>query len=539
MNRNKMNYFKSMSTGLAVLLIAIAAGCTDGFDAMNTPKDELTVEQIDGSLLGQAFAQSQYTGTMGEIYWWCYMHYTDKYSQVTATTHPNFDSDMYGMIGREILCWDNYYTVPAVQQNFVEEFSEENDMPLENAMAKVWRVQMYHRMSDFYGPIIYSEFGNGEVSVPYDDQETIYRDFFETLDEAVAVFEQHAGENAFGTHDMIYNGDVDQWRRFANSLRLRLAMRVAYVEPELAQTEAEKAVQAGVFETNDEQAMMMTTQDNINWITQWTYIQEYVMSASMHSVMVGYDDPRLPAFFAEAENRPGYQGLRNGVPASMKGADINGDHSFVSETYLPSHRGDQVGPNPPNRVMKTAEVYFLRAEGALRGWNMGGTEEQLYNEGIRASLTDFRPDLSAAEIEAYIVSTDTPVPVPTEEYHHEGRESPPMTDIPVLYQSGADEETRLEQIITQKWLGGFGDTWELWSERRRTGYPVGYALIHNLNEYLDRDDLYRRLIFSGDERINNTAAVEEAEGFLKGPDTPATRLWWDAKPLTDYPEPVD
>ncbi|MEX2573187.1 MAG: SusD/RagB family nutrient-binding outer membrane lipoprotein [Balneolaceae bacterium] len=544
MNRNKMNYFKSMSMGLAALLVVGAAGCTDGFDSLNTPEHQITAEDVDGSLLGQAFAQAQHTGMLGQVmYQQCYQLFADIYSQTFATTHPNFQSDQFVQVG----AWANncmrvFYQTPAPQQDFVEDFSAENDMPLENALAKIWRVQMYHRITDMWGPIIYSEFGSGEVDVPYDDQETIYRDFFETLDEAVAVLEQNAGGNAFGTHDQMYEGNVDQWRLFANSLRLRLAMRLAYVEPELAETEAEKAVAAGVFESNDDQAMLITTADSFNWISQWTYIREFAMSATMHSLMNGYDDPRLPAYFAEAESRPGYWGLRNGQPPSAKGADINSDHSFVSETYLPSHRGAQVGANPPNRVMNTAEVYFLRAEGAVRGWDMQGVAVDLYNEGIRSSLTDRRPDLSASEVEAYVLSTATPVEVPsqspTASYHPENRPSPPVTDIPVLF-NPVDQETALEQIITQKFIANWYDGWENWSERRRTGYPIGYAIIESDNPDVARDELMRRLTFVSDEISNNSEAVQEAEAMLDGPDSNATRVWWDARPIGEFPDPVD
>lgn len=545
MNKNKMSYVKSMGVGLVALLAGIA-GCTDGFDALNTPEHQITAEEVDGSLLGQAFAQSQHTGMLGQVmYQQCYQLFADIYSQIFATTHPNFDSDQFVEVG----AWANnckrvFYQAPAPQQDFVENFSAENDLPIQNAMAKVWRVQMYHRITDFWGPIIYSEFGNGETRVDYDPQDEIYMDFFQTLDEAVTVFEQNAGGNAFGTHDMMYAGNVDSWHKFANSLRLRLAMRISYVEPGLAQEEAEKAVAAGVFETNDEQAMLITTADSYNWISQWTYINEFTMSATMHSILNGYEDPRREAYFSEAENRPGFWGLRNGQPASAKGADINSDHSFVAEAYLPSHRGDQIGDNPPNRVMNTAEVYFLRAEGALRGWNMGGTAEQLYNEGIRSSLTDRRPDLSAAEIEAYVTSTNVPVEVPSQSpnasYHPENRPSPPVTDIPVVWEGGTSfNERGLEQIITQKWIATWYDGWELWSERRRTGYPTGYAIINNLNENVARDELMRRMTFVTGERSANAAAVEAAEGLLDGPDNNATRLWWDAKPLSEFPVPVD
>src|SRR5690606_28822310 len=149
--------------------------------------------------------------------------------------------------------WSNYYAMVATPIKFVEEFTTENNMPIENAIAKVQKVVAYHRITDHFGPIIYSQFGSGETTVNYDSQRDIYMDFFQTLDDAVAVLNQNAGQKSiFGNNDQMYDGDVDQWRVFANSLRLRLAMRIAYVEPKMAKLEAEKAVAAGVMVNNQE-----------------------------------------------------------------------------------------------------------------------------------------------------------------------------------------------------------------------------------------------------------------------------------------------
>jgi hypothetical protein len=186
--------------------------------------------------------------------------------------------------------------------------------------------------------------------------------------------------------------------------------------------------------------------------------------------------------------------------------------------------------------MEASEVYFLRAEGALRGWNMGGTAMELYNQGIRASLEE-RTDVSGDIINSYITSTNTPVAPDNGIALYN---SPPVTDIPVVYQEGADFETQLEQIITQKWLSLFPmNDWEAWTERRRTGYPVGYAIIESKNPEVSETELVRRLRFVTSEFSNNAEAVGEALLLLDGPDATSTRLWWDAKPLSDYPTPTD
>lgn len=535
MNINAINYYKWMSISLMTILFIGAVSCTDHFDELNTPKNVLTAENVDAALLGQAFAQAQWTTFAGQ-YQVGQNLYADIYAQYFATTHPRFNSDQL----LEIPAWTNiwyrfFYGDTAPQIYFVEQFTAENDLPVMNAIAKVWKVAAFHRITDYFGPIIYSEFGSGETSVAFDSQEDVYHDFFSTLDEAVAVLQQNADANAFSSHDLLYGGDVNKWLTFANSLRLRLAMRVVYAAPELAQQEAEKAVAAGVMIDNADNAAILSNMNSINNLSQWTYINEFRMSASMESTLKGFNDPRLSEYFNEAGDRlggeGGYHGLRNGLPADLKTGDINNEHSFVDDKWLPFADGGG-GAETPSVVMSTAEVFFLRAEGALRGWNMGGTAQELYNQGIRASLAQWT-SASADQIETYINSTATPVP-PEDMF-----DSPAMTNIPVLFQQGGDFETQLEQIITQKWLAIYPDGREAWTERRRTGYPRGYAVINSLNPDMSRDMIVRRLKFPIIETSNNAAAVEAAVSLLNGPDATTTRLWWDAKPMDMFPTPAD
>ena len=468
----KYKYYKSLTIILLAILFISPIACTKKFDEMNIPPTSLIASKIDVNLLGQAFAQVQYFGLFGGAnYQQANNLYADLYAQYFSTTHPNFNSDQF----QEISAWSNTnwsrFYANAIQQRLVEKFTEENNMPIHNALAKVWRAEIYHRMVDYWGSIIYSEFDNGESVVHYDDAKTVYMDLFKKLDEAVAVLKQNAGKNAFGAHDQIYAGNVDKWAKFANSLRLRLAMRVVYVDPALAKSEAEKAITPGVITANADNASIISTINSVNFVSRWTYINEFRMSATVQSVLSGYSDPRLPEYFALAVNSGTFKGLRNGLAAQQKSSALNNEYSFVAKKYMPIDAG---GSNPPNPVLHAAEVYFLRAEGALRGWNMGGTAPELYNTGIRMSITD-RTTASAATIDAYIISTKTPAAV------NDPWNTPAMSNIPVLYDAAGSFERRLEQIITQKWISIYPDGWESWSERRRTGYPKGYPILNSLN----------------------------------------------------------
>ena len=405
-------------------------------------------------------------------------------------------------------------------------------MPVRYAAANIWRVEIYQRMTDYFGPIPYSEFGNGEESVPYDSQEEIYMDFFARLDSSYQTLSNNTGGSAFGSSDLVYSGDVQQWMRFGNSLQLRAAMRIRHVMPEKAREEAEEAVSRGVMTSNGHNAELLTTQNNRNAygiITNWG---EFRMSSSMESLLEGYNDPRKSAYFNPSANGDEdgdgspFEGMRNGLPRSAKGTELNGAYSDMATRFLNENRG---GSNPPVGVMNAAEVYFLRAEGALLGWDMGGSAEELYNEGIRMSLSEARVGASQQEIEEYINSTATPAS-PSDQWN-----SGPMSDIPVDFQSGADMETKLEQIITQKWLALYPVSLEAFAELRRTGYPVLYPIIDSRNPNLDNDDIFRRMTFVISEFNNNTQATENAIPLIGspegngGPDQNGTKVWWDVR----------
>lgn len=522
-----MKFLKYL-TFLAVLGL-FHAGCTEDFAELNTNPNVLVADKVDAGLLGQAFAQSQYNAMHG-LHWRFQISenlFSDLYAQYFATTAANFDSDRYVEVGRWIdLAWSSFYGQAAPQIKFVEDLTAENNLAVENALAKIWKVQAYHRQTDYWGPIIYSQFGNGETSVAYDKQEDIYRSFFPILDDAVSVLKANPGKTAFPSDDLMYGGNVDQWLKFANSLRLRLAMRIRYADANLAKSEAEKAVRDGVMTDNADNAYLLTFVASKNPFTTITNWGEFRMSALMESILEGYEDPRIGEYFSPAaegdtdgDGSP-YEGLRNGQAKVDKVPALNTQHSDMAVKFLPEGKG---GANPPIQVMVAAESYFLRAEGALLGWEMGGTAQELYEKGIETSMME-RTSATPEEIAAYIRSTNTPVAT------GDAFNTQPSTDIPVAFESGAGLERKLEQIITQKWIAIYPDGWEAFAELRRTGYPKIIPLLNSENPDLAPDEIFRRMTFVEGEFSNNAEATAAAISLLNGPNKNSTRVWWDQKP---------
>jgi hypothetical protein len=171
--------------------------------------------------------------------------------------------------------------------------------------------------------------------------------------------------------------------------------------------------------------------------------------------------------------------------------------------------------------MCTAEAYFLRAEGALLGWNMGGTAKDLYEAGIKNSLIQWGITDNAV-IQNYINSTSTPVAP------NDYLKSPALSTVPVKFDA-TDSKVQLEQIALQKWLALFPDGWEAWADYRRGHVLKLYPVANSDNPDITdpTKQWMRRLPFLLMEKQTNKSEVEKAVQMLGGPDKITTPLWWD------------
>lgn len=395
------------------------------------------------------------------------------------------------------------------------------------AVANILKVTGVMRSTDCYGPIPYSKFGEGGVSVAYDSQESVYKQFFQELDEAQKNLREFLQSDrkdvkAISLYDIVYKSDYEKWLRFANSLRLRLAVRVSKVNPQLAKTEAEKAVKdpAGVIENNKDNFVVSTqTMKNPLNILAYAY-NDIRMSADMQSILTGLKDPRVEVFFAAATDNAAaikgkYIGIRQGISLVDKG--LREKYSNLGEAW-------KMGNEFKNDIclLNAAEVCFLRAEGILRGWDMGGTAQGFYEEGMKHSFDYWKVGSSDAYAQGTSQPTDYADP---KEPKYDAKAASKVT---VKWNEAADKEAKLEKIITQKWIAVFPDGMEAWAEFRRTGYPKQFPMVvNNSAGIIDSNVKIRRLPFSDDEYRDNKAEVDKAITLLGGPDNGATRLWWD------------
>jgi hypothetical protein len=358
------------------------------------------------------------------------------------------------------------------------------------------------------------------MGIDYDDQKTAYYAFFEDLNQAIDTLTNYVNNNSnsrFTAFDLVYKGDYRQWVKFANTLRLRLAIRISAVDKAKARAEGEAALQHPLGLLTDIEDDFAV---NISPVTHPLNIMCYTwadlrMSAPMESFLAGYEDPRLPAYFQPTE--PGtniYHGIRNGIKISAK-EEYSG---FSSLTKF----------NSSILFMTAAEAWFLKAEAALKGWKNAGAPKDNYERGIRTSFKQH----NVGNIGSYLVNTRTPRPYsdPQNSDNDIKAGDPVLSTITVPWDETASEEVKLEKIITQKWIAMFPEGQEAWSEFRRTGYPKLFpVVINNSNGTISTNQFIRRLPMPQIEEITNPKALERARGMLKGPDTGGTPLWWDTR----------
>lgn len=533
----KHNLLKIGLLPLAYIVMAgsfLLGGCTKKFEEYNTDPYGISGTElaVDFKLLGTPLQQVQQNIYVATPAWNTQLQQNlmgDVYSGYMCPPTPfanNINNMNYALVdGWNTFPWDDAYgsVMPQIKDALT---NAGKAYPAFYAWAKILRVEAMHRVSDIYGPIIYTHYAqvNADGSVTYDSQKDAYYAFFADLDSAITTLtplaQNASAVAAFTNFDYVYAGDYKKWVRFANTLRLRLALRIVKADPAKAQAEGEKALAnaIGLLKTNDDNFNISigATPHPLNIINNsWGDIR---MGAPMESYLNGYNDPRagkyfLPATDATVLNQ--FKGIRQGINIDAKGR--YGDFSMLV-TF-------------PNQIqlMTAAEAWFLKAEAAIRGWAGAGSALTDYNTGVQTSFTQYGLDASSYLNDA--TSKEKPYTDPkaiTAGQNDVTTGSPYLSTITIKWDAAATFDQQLERIITQKWLAMYPDGQEAWSEFRRTGYPKLFpVVINNSGGTISTTAFIRRINFASSEKSTNPAGVAGAVTLLGGADNGGTRLWWD------------
>ena len=471
--------------------------------------------------------------------------------------------------------WNNLYTGAIRNLTDGIEKSKDDSLLINTVAAmRIFRVYVGSLLTDYYGDVPYSEAGLGLIAgitqPKYDTQEEIYRSFFEELKEAAALLD-NAGEPI--KSDPLFNGDLDKWRTFANSLRLRYAMRLSDVLPDLAESEFKAAISDGVMSSIDEEACVNHMQTSYNFgseaykdfrgntLSKHLYGNEpeenptYICK-TFWDELYNHKDPRITRLFGFYIDKYMELGTGNGriditdailatdsmlqadgdtlrhviypIPTGLWWYDIWPSVNEITGSPLaaawekilaehPDYKHSDEKPHwmspklannflrmdNPGVIMTYAEVCFLRAEAAEKGWDDNAATH--YNNGIRAAMDMLKKYYDCKEITA-------------EEYNDY------IAQPGVAYGS----EDPIKQINIQAWILHFLNPAEAWANVRRSDYPVLTA-PETQHPFIDGKDIPVRLCYPLKESSYNNAEYQAAKSRVTDGYSWNARVWWDKK----------
>ncbi len=495
-------------------LLCAATACTQYYEEYNTnPTQPTSVPAVNLlSTMFEGYGQPQQNNCQFmNCMWACYSGHVAAVANWNLGTNiyayynpsDNHNSSTFSILFGQV--YPSYY--------YIQE--QTNEQGAVYAIALLSRVYNMHQLASLQGPIPYTKVENGQLEAGYDDEETAWHAMFEDLDKAIQILSQVSVNNDLASIDQFYGGDCTKWLRFANTLKLRMAIRISNAPgmADFARNAAEEAVTSGVMTSTGHSCWNTTNGKSgangfaIQWMTE-----ENKANACLVSYMNGYNDPRRPAYFQTASTG-GYVGARFGSTQIPTTSTYNG----VSKLKISD---SQQNPMP---VMYAAEAAFLMAEGALKGWNMGDTPESLYKKGIELSFEEF----GISGVENYLNSTSLPGShtdriLPADSYTNK-------STVCVKWNNGDSDDVKLEKILTQKWIALYLDPLNGWSDYRRTGYPQLFPSTMSSNANVSTTRGARRLRFPLSEYNTNTANVHEAVLMIGGQDNEGVDLWWALK----------
>ena len=485
------NIFKSTTVASLAALLMLG-GCTDDFEQITTDPDALEVgsptNQLGYVLRSTA---SQYGGFDATETWAGYIvkiQYMDNFAYLpTNNTYGNKFSNNYRS---------------NVQLDDILQQTEVNAADLKNIRwaTRIWKEFLWLWTTDQFGSIPYTEankIDDGLLKPKYDSQETIYKGILQNLKAIADEMASEEGTDDIGEGDFLFNGDVEKWRKFCNSLRLRAAMRIVNVAPDLSKSTIEEVCSNlttyPVLDESEDNAYFKwqgSKPYQEPWFDNFETRDDYGMSNIFVEHMTSMNDPRISVIMKPAESDNEYRGYENGAlsaPSNLKSV------SRIGELYR--EKADGFTP-----FLKSCENYFIMAEAALRGWNVGISAQEAYETAVKLSMDD--NGIEEADAEAYLAA------------------------------DGKWDNT-MERIYMEEWVALFKNNLEAWTLYRRTGYPKA---IQSSGEYPGKfciygsthNDVPFRMPYPDNEYVYNkenlNAAAPNLADYVWG-----EKMWWDTR----------
>ncbi len=480
-------------SAFASLLFTLAlGGCTSDFEEINTDPDALPKGepsnilgysiQSKGSVEGDYDATEKWAGYQVNI------QYMDNYNYIpTNNTYGNKFSNCYN--GIELM-------------NDILSSTETSADQLKNIrwVARIWSQYLWLTTVDEFGDIPFTEankVSEGILKPKYDRQADIYPAILNSLKAIADEMSAGLGDDNLGNGDFLFKGDVAKWRKFCNSLRLRAAMRIVNVAPDLAKSNIEEIAQDlskyPILDSSEDNAYLYwqgSKPYNEPWYDNSLSRDDYGMSNIFVAHLTKMEDPRCASIMKPAEADGQYRGYENGAlsaPANLKTVSrVGALYRDVADGFTP--------------FLKSCENYFILAEAALRGWNVGISAKDAYEKAVRLSMDD--NEISSEEADKYLAG------------------------------KGKFDNT-LERIYMEEWVALFKEDREAWSLYRRTGFPKE---IQTSGEYPgkfcifgdEHNDVPFRMPYPDNEYVYNKENLEAVTANIVD-NTWGEKMWWDTR----------
>lgn len=560
MKKNKILKY-ALWMALPVLGSGVMTSCTDSFEDLNTSGVQVDPNELPFSAQCTEPMNYCYPPQQNMFQFWTNLT-IDLYGGYFMTPNGNFtNGDMGENRGHSGGMYENYYLhIFNNTRRIIADCDASNQLGLAGVMRIV---QAYGTLmtTDAHGPLAYSSILSGEYEsyFPFDSQQDIYIAMLKDLDKAITDIQNmtEAEKLTLATFDSWCQADTELWVKIANTMKLRMALRLSKREAEMSAAGIDlKAVAAAAalntLATVNKDIVIDKSLENEMWLMfNWG---DCGFNANLVTLMSGMKDPRQPLYMTKNVNdvtvkvgeedkvvvpkNTEYLGIRfaSGLPGKP-----NSWSNFSGWIDTPNALGVYSMPLP---IFKAAESYFLLAEAKLR-WNIGSESIQsLYENGIRVSMeNELAYRGKYAQISAYPANA-------VEDYingitgqidfvdpANAALSTPALNKLGVKWDEGASNEQKLERIMIQKYLALFPLSTEAWAEQRRTGYPRLFpAYVNESNGAVDTEEGVRRVIYSSNAYDTNAKGLEEGLKLLdkensskKGisGDKGGTHVWWD------------
>lgn len=468
--------------------------CTDKFDSYNT--DVKHASSVPGESLF-ANAEKELTDFISNtnvnlnIYklmaqYWTETTYIDEanYDLVTRNISTGIYSRLYLRVLKDLD--ESAKLINATEVATADEPIKQNKL----AIIEMMNVYVYAHLVDVFGAVPYSEALNSSNVYPsYDNGQDIYTDLFTRLDNALAKMDDSA--DSFGSSDLLYGGDAAEWVKFGNALKVKLAITIADADNAKAKAAIESAY-SKIFESNDDDCQLNYLSDSPNYNQLYADLiasgrHDFVPANTIVDAMTALNDPRMDAYFAD----------------KIGGVYVGGEYGYSNSYAQCSHIGTSINePTFPGLLMSYVEECFYLAEAAERGYSVGKTAEEWYDEGIKASFDKW--GVSGAD--AYLLQPS------------------------VAYTTAAG--TWKEKIGNQSWIANYvrGDV--AYNNWRRLDYPILNipeelsASVSGLTPAEAYAQIPVRFTFPVNEQTLNKAQYDAAAALIGG-DLVTTKIFWD------------